>query len=766
MRTWALVSSTPDPYAGPAGRVLLESLQRVGLDPNRSTVFHVGDLSAKELNEARPGLFEELREFDAILLLGNTPFKAVTGKTGVTKNRGHAKELHKDFDYPGEVYVTVDPFSVIRNAKTKNEFLKDVAAFGQLINPPLDTDEVILVRTQEHLEEMLREMRTAKKGSLDIETTIGDLFNGGVTLVTLAMTFDGEKAWVVAYDHPETSNIGTSRDWDHFAGLVNKIQWVMHNGTYDLLTLRVLTKGKLNPPLTHDTMAMAYLLHEEERKGLEILSSVYLGEPPYKGVDYHNILEEPLDKIATMNGKDVLRTWRLFRPLADELNASPALSRIYQWLLMPAVRRLIEVTENGVPVDTAYLAELTDRKRLESAALLVKLQENTPEKEGGWPRHKDPDKNQKFNPSSVDQVKFVLFDYFGLTPYKFTDTGEPSTDNESLTALLMSTGGEAEAWMEHLLAYRKVSKALSSFLESWPQLLDKDGWLHPRYKPLHVVTGRLSSEKPNIQQVPHDAEFRNVFGGVEGYTWLKADYSQLELRLAAWLAGEERMLEAYEKGEDLHALTGELVLGYSADPASRRYAAKPLNFGLLYGAGWKTLQRLARTDYGVRLSDTAAKEQRDAWFRAYPRIGQWHMDQRESIQRRGLSVSPLGRVRHLPDATFRGSYQEDEERAKRAASAIREGINHPVQSFGSDIVLMAMERIAKQLPTEARLIIEVHDEVDLLVPDGMVTEVAQMVRATMEDSSWLERFGINLDVPLVAEVEVGTHWGSLRTLEV
>lgn len=766
MPKWAIICDGPDPFWGDAGQVLRGSLQRVGLDPVQAIVASTEGATTKELNALRPLLFSELEDVDVLLLLGNNPLKLVTGQTGVTKHRGHAKELHKDFPYKGEAYATVDPYSVVRNAKTKNEFLRDLAAFSQLVYPPVDSDEVVLVRTQDQLAEMLREMRTAKTGAVDIETTIGDVFKGEITLVTMAFTFDGERAWVLSYDHPEASQVGTQRDWDHFAGLFNQINWVMHNGLFDRLTLRQLTGGKLDPILKHDTMAMAYLLHEEERKGLEILSSVYLGEPPYKGVHYEEIKSEPLDKVALMNGKDALRTFRLYRPLADEMNENKALSKIYQWLLMPAVNDLITVTENGVPVDLPRLEELTRVKRLALEQELRDLQLRTPEKPGGWPRHKDPNLNKRFNPASTDQVRWVLFEVFGLRPVKYTEKGEPSTDQEALTAMLMEARGDAEEWIEALLRFRKVAKQLSAYLESWPELIDKQGYMHPRFKPLHVVTGRLSSERPNIQNVPHDKEFRDLFGGVPGHTWVKADYSQLELRLAAWMAGEERMLAAYQEGEDLHALTGLLVLGDSADPAARRYAAKPLNFGLLYGAGWRTLQRIARTDYGVRLSDDQAQYQRDAWFETYPAIAAWHERQRASIQRSGVSVSPLGRIRHLPDATYRGSYTADEDRARRANGAIREGINHPVQSFGSDLLLMAMHRVMQQLPPGARVVAEVHDEIDLIVPDDLVTEVGSLLKVTMEDVSWLERFGITLGVPLVAEVEAGSHWGSLTTLEV
>jgi DNA polymerase-1 len=262
-----------------------------------------------------------------------------------------------------------------------------------------------------------------------------------------------------------------------------------------------------------------------------------------------------------------------------------------------------------------------------------------------------------------------------------------------------------------------------------------------------VVTGRLSAADPNIQQVPRDKEFRNVFGGVEGHSWIKADYSQIELRVAAWLAGEATMLEAYRQGEDLHALTAERVLG----DRGARQVGKTLNFGLLYGAGAHKLKEIAFQQYGVTMTDKEAVAYREGFFNAYPFIQQWHRDMTYSITKTGKAVSPTGRVRYLPDA------QGWDEGLRGAA--VREGINHPVQGFASDLMLHSVNAIHARYPKYVVAI--VHDEVDLVVPDHQVEEVSMFVKQTMEDTDWLKSFGINLTVPLVADLGVGTHWGEV-----
>jgi DNA polymerase I-like protein with 3'-5' exonuclease and polymerase domains len=250
--------------------------------------------------------------------------------------------------------------------------------------------------------------------------------------------------------------------------------------------------------------------------------------------------------------------------------------------------------------------------------------------------------------------------------------------------------------------------------------------------------------------VPRHKEFRDVFGGVDGWSWMKADYSQIELRLAAWHADETTMLQAFRDGEDLHALTASNILG---DPTART-VGKILNFGLLYGAGAGTLQRIARTEYDVSLTLNQAKEYRARFFETYPALKRWHRRLEGEITSSGKAVSPLGRIRHLPDALL-----WDDALKMRA---VREGINHPIQSFASDMLLMALTRVHEQLdPAEAVLVAEVHDEMDLLVRNDSIDKVASLVKATMEDVSWVKRWGVILDVPIVAEVEIGTHWGSV-----
>lgn len=583
-----------------------------------------------------------------------------------------------------------------------------------------------------------------KRGALDIETTISeDPFVEKPQLISVAITFDGSRAFVIT----------DARLLRQAKPILEYTEWIMHNGLFDKLMLELFG---FKVPLTHDTMAMQYLLNPDEPKSLEELSMKYLGLEAYKDVNYKDILNEPIEKVVAMNGEDVLRTYNLFRPLADQINADKQLSRVYQWLLMPTVRALIQVTQNGITIDKEKLNELstTYTQRVEEG--LAKLQALAPMPGGGWPKpswwrkaHGEYD-GSYFNPGSPKQVGAALFDFWKLPILEITDAGAPSTGKDVLIQLEAAddTPEEARQFLTALRDYRKTTKILNSYLNSWPSHIDPDDKMHPRFKPLHVVTGRLSSEKPNIQQVPRTAEFRSLFVAPPGCKWVKADYSQIELRIAAWLANEPTLLEAYREGEDVHTLTATAVLG---DPEFRQ-GGKTLNFGLLYGAGPKTLQRVARQDYDVWFTLAEATQHRANFFRTYPKLETWQKLSESRISSTGQSRSPLGRIRYLPHAKIPW---EVEDMRGHKIHAVLEGINHQVQSFAGDLTNMAVARLVEEgLP----VVCAVHDEVDLVVPEDEAEAVATRVQEIMEDVTWLTRFGIKLTVPVVAEVSIGDKW--------
>lgn len=736
--SWAIIGEAPGyhedklgkPFVGKSGQLLREQLAHVGLDPDRAYITNVVKVrppnnktpTIKEINAARPDLIHELAQLPnlrAVLLLGNTPLKAITGKVGVSQARGNVVHEADGTQY----FSTLHPAAVVRNANYQNGWRTDLASFARLVNPPEENITVTVVDSMEAYSSWNFAHVAADTGALDIETTIpGDRF-GDIQFVSCAVSYDGDRAFV----------FGPGQWWERAVEELADFPWVMHNGSFDRLWLEVLTGHRFG--LAHDTMAMAYLIDPNERKGLEYLTAVYLGLPPYKGVDYEHILDEPFEKIAQMNGVDTARTLRLFRPLADKLNEDPGLRRVYSWILMPAINTLIDTTITGVPIDEGNLAALQAKVTEDVDRLRESLQAVAPLEE--------------FNPNSTQQVAKVLHDEWGLPILERTNTGAPSTGRKVLEVLAPQVQHQGhKQFIRDVVEYKLLAKRKQAFLNKWPNFI-VEGRVHPKYKATKVVTGRLASEEPNIQQVPREKEYRNVFGGRDKMVWVKADYSQVELRIAAHVARVPEMIAAYNEGEDLHRLTGERILGSASDEA--RQVGKALNFSLLYGAGARKLQELAFDQYGVELTLEEATSHRDTFFNLYPRLSAWHDEMRTYILSEAETRSPLGRVRPLPQAN---SFEESER-----AAAVREGINMPIQSFASDLLLVAMTRINEAFP--GYLVAEIHDEMDLFVPEEELSQVVDTVQEIMEDTSWVKKFGVQLTVPLVADVEVGTHWGSV-----
>lgn len=754
--TYAIVGEAPGaeerrqgrPFVGPSGRLLRESLERVGLDPDQAYITNVykeyrygnPTPTPAEVASNRSALAAELAalpNLKAVLSLGNVPLLALTGKRGITNSRGV-----QDSEWVNvPVYATLHPAAILRNVRNKSDWLNDLASFGALVNTTTEDIEVVHVRTDFTITAMEAAADAAGwLGALDVETTIGDPFKGEMELISVCVTFDGRVVYALTPDD--------DRLLRKFVARMGKAKWIMHNGSFDLMVLRQLLGGSWR--LAHDTMAMAYLLHPEEKKGLQILSGVYLGLPPYKDVDYKNIKDEPIEKVLEMNARDTARTYKLFRPLADELNQHPHLSRTYQWLLVPAISNLVDITLRGVPLDQERLAVLEDELATTEAEHRATLQGlvGPPGEAYGkpdWPKG-------GFNPGSPQQVAHVLYDQLGYPIIEKTEKGKPATGKAVLEKLAARRGNHP--FIRALQGWRHVAKRISGSIKPWKELVDDNSRLHPRYKPTQVVTGRLSAELPNIQQVPREKAFRQVFGGVEGYQWVKADLSQIELRIAAFLAEETDMILAYQRGEDLHAMTAERVLGVTdvttefQPGKSARDAGKMLNFSLLYGAYPSKLIEIAQVQYGILLTKAEAERNRAIFFDSYPRLARWHSEVKAELHATGKSTSLLGRVRTFPEV-----YAEDEWVVKAAE---REAINHPVQSLGSDLLVMGLNRLPEDVRKYA--IVEVHDELGLLVPNHEVERVVPIVKATLEDVSWLQRWGIDFTVPVLAEVTAKEYW--------
>lgn len=260
-----------------------------------------------------------------------------------------------------------------------------------------------------------------------------------------------------------------------------------------------------------------------------------------------------------------------------------------------------------------------------------------------------------------------------------------------------------------------------------------------------------------MQQVPRDPLVRGVFGAPPGWTFVEADYSQIELRIVALLSRDRTMLHLYKIGADIHRATASSVLGI---PESRitsvdRKKAKAVNFGFVYGMGWRKFISTAFEKYEMIFSEEEARAVREAFFEHFSGLLPWHARQRRLVNQYGRVQSPIGRVRHLPDI-----HSPDEG---VRAEAERQAINSPVQSFGSDLAVVSMVQINKKFRKrgiEGHCLGLVHDAVNFEIRNDHVARALPIIKDTMEDMRIVEKkFGVHVDIPIIADLKVGQHWG-------
>lgn len=714
-----------------------KALDKLGLNPDSvkwvnimPTPTYGNTPTPDQIKAELPRLKTELAGAKYVLCVGTVAKFAITGsKEGVTKVQGQLLTPRKDLEETTKdltIMAVVSPAYIMRNNSPQQQamFLSVMGAFVAQGRPGRPETVIILGSELGVWEKFWSEMATQKRAALDIEATPVPWWDPSFRLISAAISFDGHTAYA----------IDLREYWKPFVKAMNQsyddgLKFVMHNGKYDRQAL--LSKG-IKSHLIFDTMTAQYLIDPDQRKGLEYLSGIYLGLAPYKNVDYKNILDEDRDKILTMNGIDAIRTYRLYDEiLKPKVIADERVNRLFQFLMMPAVNALLELELKGIPIDTGRLADLTERyqeRHDEQIALMRRMIGN-----------------DKFNPNSHAQVSKLFFTELGLpVVIRSEKTGNPSFNEETRLKLM-----GFHPLVETFHKWVTMEQRLSTFLKPWAEM-EQGGKLHTSYKPSHVVTGRLSSEKPNFQQVPRDPEFRQVFGGVPGWKLVELDYSQIELRIAAWLSGEDTMLLAYKNDEDLHTLTAELILG---DPKARQ-VGKVLNFGLLYGAGAAKLKEIAFNDYGVTLTLDQAERFHAQFFDTYSKLSNWHAATKAKARRDKFIDSPIGRRRYFQHVG--GSDRVRASHDERAA------LNHPVQSMASDLMLYSLTKLHRELdPANARVVATIHDSVLLLVRNESVEEVVEHAKRIMEVEVVADmeaKFGVKIEVPLKVDYSVGDYW--------
>lgn len=415
----------------------------------------------------------------------------------------------------------------------------------------------------------------------------------------------------------------------------------------------------------------------------------------------------------------------LVDPLAQELEKEGA-RKVYDDIDLPLVGVLACMERTGAALDVDHLKALNESTGAEVDRLRAAIYASA---------------GHEFNVDSPKQLSEVLFDELGLTPKKKTRSGY------STNASVLKELTEEHELPGLMLEYREYAKIKSTYIDALPRMRAEDGRVHTSFNEMVTTTGRLSSSDPNLQNIPVRTDFgrqiRTCFVPLgEGEVFVSADYSQIELRLLAHLSGDEHLIASFNSGEDFHASTASRVFGVPMDDVTpqMRSRAKAVNFGIVYG------QQAYGLSQSLHIPFYEAKEMIDRYFEVHPGVRTYLDDVVAQAHKDGYAVTLFGRRRYIPEL-----------KAKNAAQrgfGERTAMNHPMQGTAADIIKLAMRRVQDELVARdlgTRLMLQVHDELDLSVPESEVEEVSDLLTSVMESV-------VELSVPLLVDVSAGANW--------
>lgn len=720
-------------------------------------------------------LDESLEDFDAILALGNEGLVVTTGHSGIMKYRG------RDFTY-GDIPVmaSISPAAIDRTPSLGALLRADIDAMFRRVSGEtvegVEPDRIRIVGTTEVLGILYGHLDNAKAVAFDLETSGYDETQAGALIVSIALTIEDElgelTCWAVPLCHEDSP-------WEFWVNILRTLATHMrkvpvrigHNAKFDC---RWLVQFGAAVPCNFDTMLAAHMLDENRAKGLKPLARMLLGAPEWdiaikpgtkaeilagRGEWYQRI---SLADILHYNGLDTWHTFKLYQLFVTQLQKDSRVMALFQKLMMPASQSFVHIERNG-----AYV----DYQRLKAGAELVKMSLDTVEDQLLLFVPPDPPYPVNWNRSKF--LLWLLFEHLGLPVLSRTPTGGIQVNEETMQHLA-DQGHEIAKTLLGRVAWQKLHIA---FFTPYLELLTSESRLHTTFKLTGTATGRSSSGKAdeekvtgsrdirgvNLQQVPRMTLCRSIFSAPPGWKRVDADYSQLELRLAAEVAEERHMLSLYALGEDIHTTMAMRMTGKTADKVTKeeRTKAKAVNFGFLYGMGPDKFITTSYKDYGVVVTPDEAESFYKAFFQQYPDLRAWHTRQKRLVHKYKRVQTPLGRVRHLPDI--------DSPDIKVVHAAERQAINSPIQGFGADLTLLStvvLHRRFLKAGMRTAIVGNVHDAISFEIPDEELSEALPMIKAVMENPPTHQLFGYRMRVPLVADLSVGTHWGEQKEVNV
>lgn len=566
----------------------------------------------------------------------------------------------------------------------------------------------------------------------DTETTGIDALNAEL----VGMSFSWEKGKGFYIPFPENQEEAQSLA-DKFKPFFESetIEKIGQNVKYDLKVLSkygIIIKGKL-----FDTMIAHYLINPDMRHNMDVLSETYLKYSPKsietligkkgKGqLSMRDVALEDIKEYAAEDADITLQLKEVFSPILDKAETK----KLFEEIEIPLIPVLAAMEMEGINLDEDFLKNMSVDMQKDIAEFELKIYETA---------------GEKFNLASPKQLGDILFEKLkiGGAKQKKTKTGQYATGEEVLSYL-----ANDNPIVKDILEWRQMVKLQSTYIDALPTQVDKKTQrVHTDYMQTVAATGRLSSNNPNLQNIPIRTErgrlIRKAFiARDENYTLLSADYSQIELRIIAALSGEENMIKAFQNNEDIHRSTAAKVFNVGLEEVTKeqRSNAKTVNFGIIYGVsafGLSNQTSLSRSESAALI---------DAYYKTYPKLKSYMSEQVDFARENGYVQTVLGRRRYLKDI--------NSANAVVRGAAERNAVNAPIQGSAADIIKIAMINIHKKLTSEnwkSKMLLQVHDELVFDVHNSELEKIQPMIKHEMENA-------FKMDVPLEVEIGLGKNW--------
>ena len=593
----------------------------------------------------------------------------------------------------------------------------------------------VCISTEKSLKELIKKASKAKTIAVDTETTGLDYMD--TELVGISLSYQAGEAYYIPLKHDDDSVDQIDLDI-----VLKELRPLLEDSSNKIIgqnikfDRNVLAKYGVNiASIKNDTMMMSYVLDASAtRHNLDALSSYYLNyktstfeDVAGKGVKQITFDKVPIEAATNYAAEDADITLRLYEELNPKLEGEDSLNKLNDEIEIPLIEVLSEMEQNGAILNSKILN--SQSKDLESR--IKKLEGKAYQLAG-----------EEFNLGSTKQLREIFFEKLKYRVIKKTPGGQPSTDEKVLAEL-----AEEYELPKVLLEHRTLSKLKSTYTDKLPnQVSQSTGKVHTSFHQAVTTTGRLSSSDPNLQNIPIRTEdgrrIRQAFEPSKGNKFISADYSQIELRVMAHMSKDAGLLQAFQEGEDVHSKTASEVfdVGIKDVTSDLRRNAKAINFGLIYGISAFGLGKQ------LGISRNLAAEYMAMYFEKYPDVKKYMELTKEFASQNGYVETLFGRRLYLRDINATN--------AMRRQASERAAINAPVQGTAADIMKIAMinmHKAIKKEKSEAKLILQVHDELILDTPKDEIDKIVSLITDSMMGAA-------NLDVPLEIDIGIGDNW--------